>query len=714
MLRFCISFCGIAVFAATSAAAQSMAGSTSITAVFSATAPPPSNVGQPPPRVLRGHPVIPLEQYQQYKAQLARRPVPIGPAALESSNAPGMLRAPGVGMQPLALTPTTSFEGITQTNFSPPDPDMASGPEDLIQVVNSSIARYTKTGEQTNAMTLQQWYSSLLNTVCPTGSIYCRIYDPTIRYDALHGRFLLSAQSEDAATAVTYFLISVSNGSTYAGGWRHWALKASLNGTTETPLELDYPMLGYDTQAVYLTGNMFDALGDLVYAKLRILKKSELYNPTTTTLTYRDIVNLKNEDGTTAKSLRPAELRGRPGDATDPGIMVNVAVEVVQADYMTLWRIQNPVSNNPTAVRTTLKNLWKYDFPAPIQQKDSVVRVDTGDSRVLRAILRNGVVYTARQTGYTDQPTTVTYDRIDLALNKVTLQTRLVNGGYMFPAFEVPASHGPVNAIPNRLIVGANIDASGALTYLGIPDVKAGEDKFELSSGVSVRWGDFFGASIDPVRGGLWTFGEYSKTRGQVSGRWGTWAAYFPWITTQEFTDVSSSNSFFDFVNVMKLWSITTGCTPTTYCPGESVKRGQMAVFLIRSMLGDNFTFPQTPYFTDVPATHTFFKYIQKMRELGITSGCTATTYCPDNNVTRGEMAVFLTRGKMRALLGDDFSFPTQSYFTDVPSSHPYHKFIQKLRELGVTSGCTATTYCPDAVVTREQMAAFVVRSFLN
>jgi hypothetical protein len=139
-----------------------------------------------------------------------------------------------------------------------------------------------------------------------------------------------------------------------------------------------------------------------------------------------------------------------------------------------------------------------------------------------------------------------------------------------------------------------------------------------------------------------------------------------------------------------------------------------MAVFIIRAMLGEGFTFPATPFFTDVPATHPYFNYVQKMRDLGITTGCTATTYCPDDPVTRSQMAVFLVRGKLSNLFADAFTFPSTAYFTDVPAGNARFAFVQKLRELGVTSGCTATTYCPDQAVTREQMAVFIVRAFLN
>ncbi|MBL8235528.1 MAG: S-layer homology domain-containing protein, partial [Bryobacterales bacterium] len=87
----------------------------------------------------------------------------------------------------------------------------------------------------------------------------------------------------------------------------------------------------------------------------------------------------------------------------------------------------------------------------------------------------------------------------------------------------------------------------------------------------------------------------------------------------------------------------------------------------------------------DVPVNHPFFTFISLMKLNGITQGCTATTYCPDDLITRGQMAVFL----VRAVLGSDsFSHPSTPYFSDVQPNHPQFRYIQKLRELGVTAGC--------------------------
>ncbi|MCC6363758.1 MAG: VCBS repeat-containing protein [Bryobacterales bacterium] len=184
-----------------------------------------------------------------------------------------------------------------------------------------------------------------------------------------------------------------------------------------------------------------------------------------------------------------------------------------------------------------------------------------------------------------------------------------------------------------------------------------------------------------------------------------------PASPAQIFDDVPLSHPFVDFLTLMKQYAITSGCTGTSYCPDGNTTRGEMAVFIVRGLLGtDSFSYSPAPYFTDVAATHPFFKFIQKMKELGITSGCTASTYCPDEPVTRGQMAVFIVRARFGLTSGQTFPVGIAPYFGDVAGTHAFFSFIQKMKELGITSGCTATTYCPDATTTRGQMGVFIIR----
>ena len=401
------------------------------------------------------------------------------------------------------------------------------------------------------------------------------------------------------------------------------------------------------------------------------------------------------------------------GYGNPTGILIN-ASDAANASYLTVWKIDQPVSATPAAVRSTIKNLWTYDIPAPAPQFGGSATVDTGDTRVLKAVYRDGILFSARNTGYNDQPTTVTYDRIDIPTMKATMQARKTNSNSFYPVLEIPATLGAANAMTNKLITGTTTLANGTLGYPGISEIKPGLAYYDQAGGTTGRWGDFYEASIDPVTGGMWLIGEFSKPAVSGLAQWGTWAAYYPWRTSQSFTDVPSSSPYFDFINVMQLWGISGGCTATEYCPTDTVTRGQAAVFIVRGLFGENFTHSSTPYFTDVTASDSIFSYVQKMKELGITAGCTATTFCADQPMLRSQMAIFLMRAKMGALQGDNFSFPSAAYFKDVAETDFSYNFIQKLREFGITGGCAVDQFCPDATVTREQMAVFVVRAFLN
>jgi hypothetical protein len=181
------------------------------------------------------------------------------------------------------------------------------------------------------------------------------------------------------------------------------------------------------------------------------------------------------------------------------------------------------------------------------------------------------------------------------------------------------------------------------------------------------------------------------------------------------FEDAQTGSMFGDYIYMMRLSNITVGCSfaPRLYCPDATITREQMAVFIIRAALRtDDFPFPLTPYFTDVSPLRSTFKYVQKLRELGITTGCTpgGKEFCPGETVTRGQMAVFIMRGRF----GETFADAPGATFSDVPPSHGFFRYIQSIKTLGITSGCSATQFCPDAPTTRAQMAAFIVRAFLS
>jgi hypothetical protein len=635
------------------------------------------------------------------------------PPRVEVTPPPVIPRAPAASV-PIVTAPTVSFEGIPFTTLTPPSPDIAVGPSDVLMVVNSSIAHYSRTGTLKKTSTFAEWFVPVYTTVCPAGPGQCLIYDPWIRYDQLHGRFLFLATARDFRNRLSYLLLSVSEGATFDSGWKIWALDARLDGTSMTVNWADFWRLGFDNAAVYLSGNMYSQGGSFQYGKIRVLKKSELYNTATTTLTFKDLWNLKNEDNTTASSLLAVHPRGKPA-AANTGLFVN-ASDAVPSTKLTVWKITDPLADTLAVTRSTITGLLPYYYPAPAPQAGGPGTLDSGDSRVLKAVYRDGFIYTARDAGYVDQTTTIAFEVIDTSTMTASSQSRLRNANTFYPAFDVPATTAPgAPFATDNIIAGTTTAPDGTLMFAGISKLKAGEAYY--NAGTPSRWGDYFGGTVDPLTGGLWVSGEYAKP--QFTGgfaQWGTWAGYFPWTTTETFSDVPGSSIFSDYINVLSLWQITSGCliAPARFCPANQVTRAQMAVFIIRSMFGNTFTYTTTPYFTDVPSSDVFFPYVQKMRDLGITAGCRATAFCPDDPVTRMAAAVFLVRAKLKALHGETFPYPTQAYFTDVGSGSPEFPYIQKLHELGITSGCAVGLFCPNTVVTREQAAVFLVRAFLN
>lgn len=116
--------------------------------------------------------------------------------------------------------------------------------------------------------------------------------------------------------------------------------------------------------------------------------------------------------------------------------------------------------------------------------------------------------------------------------------------------------------------------------------------------------------------------------------------------------------------------------------------------------------------FADVPPDHWAWSYIELLYEAGITAGCgiSPLVYCPENTITRAQMAVLLLRG----LHGSSYSPPsvgTSSGFGDVPPGYWAGAWIKELAAEGITSGCGNGNYCPEAPVTRDQMAVFLLRS---
>jgi hypothetical protein len=153
---------------------------------------------------------------------------------------------------------------------------------------------------------------------------------------------------------------------------------------------------------------------------------------------------------------------------------------------------------------------------------------------------------------------------------------------------------------------------------------------------------------------------------------------------------------------------ITKGCNPPLndrYCPRGNVTRGQMAAFLNRALV---LAPAASDFFTDDDGM-VFEADINAVAAAGITKGCNPPTndqFCPDDTVTREQMAAFLDRA---------FDYPTagSDYFSDDGGSL-FEASINAIAAAGVTAGCNPPTndnFCPTGIVKRDQMASFFARA---
>ena len=142
------------------------------------------------------------------------------------------------------------------------------------------------------------------------------------------------------------------------------------------------------------------------------------------------------------------------------------------------------------------------------------------------------------------------------------------------------------------------------------------------------------------------------------------------------------------------------------FCPDAPIDRKTMAVWTVRVLDGEDPPGVSESRFDDVNSWGLHAPFIERMADLEVTTGCgDGTRFCPDDTLTRAQMATFLSRAYKLA----DGPDPG---FTDVPSDAWYAANVAKLAASGITSGCgDGPRFCPGQNTTRAQMATFLHRA---
>jgi hypothetical protein len=430
----------------------------------------------------------------------------------------------GVTQQIHAPFTAVDFQGGWDPgNTIPPDPDMAVGPNHVITVQNAPFMRiFDKKGNLLQIININAWFSTTLPGADP--------FDCHIIYDHFAGRWVQLWDHWDDGSQIAYWLVSVSDDSDPFGTWTNFGFPANLNGSNNAFNWGDYPKIGYDHQAIYISGRMFSYGGGLQYCKLRIISKTQLYDPSAGPVDYTHLWNFRDPSN-------PGVIVDGPPVAANHLDSTNTAYLVVDSPYVTstfitIWKITNPLSTTPIVTALNIPTASALRPPDGNQLGGGTPRLNSGRRAYRRAQLKNGHIWsaTAIAGGTSNQYAYARYVRVD-AINNTLVEDVAIgaNGFYYLYPFAMVDEDNNLTMVFTR---SADTEYAAA-AYTGRRDtdpaglspsvvLKPGESNYiKTFSGTRNRWGDYLGIALDPVNSNtVWGFMEYAASPANTFGVW--------------------------------------------------------------------------------------------------------------------------------------------------------------------------------------------------
>lgn len=424
---------------------------------------------------------------------------------------------PAAATAPLSLV--ANFPGIGWNGWFPYDATLAAGPEHVMASVNAMVAFYSKsTGGMVLQRSLAQWFANVVTNA--------KVFDPKVIYDQFAGRWVLLAVGLAENPNRSWFLLSVSATADPRGNWFNYAMDATKDGTTATNNWADYPGLGVDNQALYVTANMFRFGGTFQYAKLRVIPKSAPYAGKP--IVFRDFVRLQNQDNSMAFTVQPCHTFGAPGAEHLVNTLYPTTATTTR-DRLTVWTLKNPATT-PVLTRTTVQTA-AYSLPPDADQQGGGTALDTGDIRVLNAVYSGGSVWCTFTTGHAWSGTNrASCFWLQLKPSTGTILQQGIygarTGSYFYPGLMADVNGNAVmtfsrcstTEFASMFFTGRHTtDPPGTLR----PSVllKAGTANYtKLDGSGRNRWGDYTGAGLDPADSRtIWFYNGWASAATQWS-----------------------------------------------------------------------------------------------------------------------------------------------------------------------------------------------------
>ena len=180
---------------------------------------------------------------------------------------------------------------------------------------------------------------------------------------------------------------------------------------------------------------------------------------------------------------------------------------------------------------------------------------------------------------------------------------------------------------------------------------------------------------------------------------------------------VSSSNCY-DATGAHDCYTVSVaGSRPATHWDASFVET-------MSSGGGQRWKLHVADSFTDVPRSQPFYRKIETLLHYGVTLGCAAAKYCPNDPVPRDQMAIFIAKAMAGAgelvpnsgkALGSDYVCGPLGFslFSDVAITDSFCRHVHYLAAKNVTLGCGVAQYCPGQTVTRDAMASFIAKALV-
>lgn len=310
----------------------------------------------------------------------------------QKSAVPASPNATGVETPTVAAFGALKF-GCAGTDLVPPDQGLAVNQSYVLEMVNACIAVYDKAGH------LQPGFPKSLNAFFGR-SPSALIFDPRAIYDWANNRFIAIATMAGDLIKPRIF-VAVSQSSNPLGTWKLYILPGP--GDTQVGDISDFPELGQDRSAVYLTFNRFDSVENFLGAEIIILPKAKMYAGVN--FTYVFWTGMK-EGGQLVDTIQPAN-EFSPSDHPRAEFLINSRninfggsqCSSSTCNGLVVWALSNPLeiggSSELSGVFVPTAN--DYSLPPPATQPSAIQPactsggcIDTGDVRI-----SGGVTYHA-------------------------------------------------------------------------------------------------------------------------------------------------------------------------------------------------------------------------------------------------------------------------------------------------------------------------------